>query len=196
MKRVAVMIALVAIVVGSAFATGVQENQAPAYGRGWNAPHGMMGYSDATAAPAETIEVSGTLAIEPGERPELISDDGTYELMYPYYLAGEIELTDGEPVAVEGVLVPGPRWESGEDVQHLAVLKATIGGTEYDLREAVGARTAFGPGHPMMHGRFQGPMHYDGFGYGPGGRAPRGRSGYAPGYGSGPAHGSGPGGRW
>ena len=62
-----------------------------------------------------------------------------YELMYPRYLAEDVQVRDGQTVAVEGYLVPGPRWDWGKDENHLRVDKVIIDGKEYDLTASFGS---------------------------------------------------------
>ena len=95
----------------------------------------------------ETVSVTGTLELNADDRPELVANDGVYELMYPYYLSDGIEVKDGDTITVEGILMPGPRFEEGDE-NHLRVTKAIINGKEYDLNDAAnGGRRA-----PMSRG--------------------------------------------
>ena len=82
---------------------------------------------------SESVSVSGTVELT-ASGVELKTGDGSeYELMFPRYLAEDVQVEDGQTVAVEGYLVSGPRWESDEDENHLRVDKVTIDGKEYDL---------------------------------------------------------------
>jgi hypothetical protein len=140
MKRIALTIALMGLLAGGAlFAEGVQEDGTDAA-----RPY----YS------GETVSVEGSVKLSAG-RPELTASDGTtYELMYPYFLAEGVELSDGDRVKVEGFLIPGPRWQEDDDERHLRVEKAEVNGESYDL-------TALAPAYSR---RAHGPQ-----GYGPGG---------------------------
>ena len=103
---------------------------------------------------AETISITGTVELKTDDHPELVTSDGTYELMYPYYLSEGIEVENGDIITVEGILMPGLRFEDGDE-NHLRVTKAIIGDKEYDLADvANGGRWALMGGG--MHGRAPG----------------------------------------
>ncbi|MCF7947443.1 MAG: hypothetical protein K9M94_02480 [Spirochaetia bacterium] len=169
MKRSIVLMMLVAIVgmfsISAVMAEGAQERwdgTAPA----------QSPYYD-----GERVSVSGTVELTAGGVELKAADGQEYELMYPRYLAEDVQVKDGETVTVEGYLVPGPRWDWGEDENHLRVDKVTLNGKEYDLA------ANFGPGY----GSRGGCWGYGNGSYGPGARGSMG------GYG-----GRGPGmmGRW
>ncbi len=85
---------------------------------------------------------------------ELTATDGKeYDLMYPRFLAEDIDIENGATIAVEGYLVPGPRWESAEKENYLRLTTVTINGEDYDLAPN------FGPAH--------GPYGARGGAYGP-----------------------------
>jgi len=135
---------------------------------------------------SEKLSVEGTVKLTISGVELKATDGKVYELMYPRFLAEGIEVEDGDTVAVEGYLVPGPRWESSEEENYLRVDKVTIDGEEYDLA------AAFSPGSGPRSGMGR-----------PGAGNPRG--GYAGGYGDGysnnmpgrnPGMMGGPGYRW
>ena len=86
----------------------------------------------------EQIRLTGTIEQEVGRRPVLITHDGSYQLMYPMHIPDEINVSAGDTITVEGVLVPGSRWVSDEPPM-VRVEKAVIDGQEYSV--AHGMRT-------------------------------------------------------
>jgi len=83
---------------------------------------------------------------------ELTATDGKeYDLMYPRFLAEGIDIENGQTIAVEGYLVPGPRWESAEEENYLRLTRVTINGEDYDLTPN------FGPAHGPHGARAYGP---------------------------------------
>lgn len=166
MKRIIMLSVMVAIIgmfsITVLAAEGAQER--------WDGPTQNPYYN------SERLSVEGTARLT-ASGVELKATDGKeYELMYPRYLAEDVQVKDGQRVAVEGYLVPGPRWEVGEDENHLRVEKVTIDGKEYDLA------ASFGPGYGPRGGAW-GPGACWGYGnsgygpqdgsYGPGARGPR-----------------------
>ena len=81
----------------------------------------------------DLITKTGTLKLVPNDHPELVTKDGTYELMYPYMYADDIKLTDGQKITVKGYDVPAYRDNNSGDDKHLMVTEATINGKEYKL---------------------------------------------------------------
>ena len=159
MKRMVLMIALVGMALGTGIlaAEGVQEDASP--------------FADPAYTAEERLEVEGTLRLTAG-RPQLEAPDGTvYELMYPYYLAEGLEISNGDTVMVEGYLVPGPRWQDDEDERHLRVETAEVNGRRYDLAAAYNAGAPAYRQHSMMGRR--------------GGAGGRGMHGFAQGRGRG-----------
>lgn len=123
MNKVTTISLLLALIVGAAaFTAGTQETTIPPTPRGWTEN--------------DVLSLSGTIRLTQGERPELIADGESYELMYPYFMTPPVEVEDGEKISVEGFLVPGPRWEWEDDEYHLMVTKAIIDGKEYDLNDS------------------------------------------------------------
>ena len=197
MKRSLVMMLMIAIIgvfaVAALSATGAQEE--------WNGPR--AGQEAAPYNEAEKVTVEGTVELTAGG-VELSANDGTvYELMYPHFLADEVEVKTGDTVSVEGYLVHGPRWETVDKENHLRGATGTVDGEEDDLAGTYGPGygPAYGPG--MMGRRWHGPR---GGAYGPGGGGygpGAGQGAYGPGYcaygdpgyrsGSGYGPGSGPG---
>ncbi len=148
----------------AAFAAG--DPEANAQPGPWG-QRGFRAYDDCCVEDwkAEIISITGTVELKTDDHPELVPSDGTYELMYPYYLSDGIEVEDGDTITVEGILMPGPRYEDGDE-KHLRVTKAIIDGKEYDLADvADGGRWA--PMGGGMHG------HHPSRG---GGMVPHGRS--------------------
>lgn len=133
MKKIAVLLVLIAFGAASAFAAG----QVDGADDDW-AARGYRGYD----FPEETMTLTGTLNLTLSDHPELVVHGETWELMYPKYLAEGIEVDDRATVSVEGYEVPGPRF-ADESGQYLIVTKATINGTEYDISEYLGE--GYGP---------------------------------------------------
>ena len=119
-KTLIIAIALVALTAGFGFAKGAQENDVTE-----QAAPGPGVFS------GELVTVTGDLIFEDNGFPTIKSGGKEYELMYPYMLNYEIEVAEGTEITVEGFLVPGPRWDDGEDEEHLMVTKAVIDGKEY-----------------------------------------------------------------
>ncbi len=159
-KTLATAATLLILVSALTFANGTKEDST----RGtWGPGNGPMAQNETTGT---LLTLQGTLKLVAGDHPQIVTKDGTYELMYPYMYADGIKLKDGEQITVKGYDAPAYRWNnSSEDEKHLMVTEATIGGKEYKLD-----RDNFGP-----MGRRGGRM---------GGRSPRGGSN------------SGRGGRW
>src|SRR6056297_1982982 len=127
MKRSIVMI-LMAAMIGLVSVTAVMGE-------------GAQERADDTVQPqrpyynSERVAVTGTVNLT-AAGVELTTEDGqTYELMYPRFLAEEVEIETGDTAAVEGFLVPGPRWawNADEDEKYLRIEKATVNGEEYEL---------------------------------------------------------------
>jgi hypothetical protein len=139
MKKIILLTIMLTVIAGTAvFANGEQEGGFDNAVR----PRGSYGEEP------ELLSLTGTLKLAYGQRPELVTGDEEYELLYPYYLAEGLDIEDGETVAVEGFIVPGHKWKWEENEKHLRVTKAVIDGEEYDLE-------AYGPGFgPMMGGRY------------------------------------------
>src|SRR6056297_1434111 len=153
MKRMIVMSAMIAIIgmfsISVLAAEGAQER--------WDERQNSYYNS-------ERLSVEGTARLTASGVELQASDGKEYELMYPRYLAEDVQVRDGQTVSVEGYLVPGPRWDWGKDENHLRVDKVTIGGKEYDLAASFGPREGtWGPG-----------ACWGNSGYDPGTRNPRG----------------------
>ena len=139
MKRRIVLILIIAIIgmfsITALAAEGGQEK--------WDS-------STQTGTPyynGEKMSIEGMVELTAGG-VELKGTDGKeYKLMYPRFLAEDVQVRDGQTVAVEGYLVPGPRWESIEDDTYLRVEKVTLNGKEYDLASTYGPQNGcYGPG--------------------------------------------------
>ena len=172
MKKLTFVLALLIVIsLGSVFASGSQEEQ---------------------PLPGQVLELTGRVQLPGYGHVEFVADGVTYELMVPFYLLDEVEIEDGERVTLKGVLVPGPRWDDGEDEKHLAVTEATVDGETYDLGFARGymrgrmADSRFGS-------RGYGPDCGPGYGPGEGSGTPGSRGGYGR---MGPGQGAPRGGRW
>lgn len=124
----------------------------------------------------EEKELTGVVTMYADGRATLTADGEEFELLYPRFTVGQIEIESGDEITVEGVVVPGPRWEEAEETAFLRVEKALIDGEEYELD---------GP-YAMQGGRvadrrmgYQGMMDQRG---GQAGRGAKGRPGQQGGY--------------
>ncbi|MCF7949595.1 MAG: hypothetical protein K9M94_13480 [Spirochaetia bacterium] len=197
MKRSIIFITVLMVSLAAAamplMAEGMQEQAEPV--QPGTRPYGWSNNPAVNPQQLEQLEISGTVEFTAGHTRLHSSDGEVYELMYPMFLAEDLEVENGQTISVEGFLIPGTRWSSDEDEQYLRLEKVTVRGQEYDLGTggyAWGQRH-HGPG--MMGGSAygRGPGMMGGYGYdrGPGmmggGRAPRGgyqQPGMQPGYGS------------
>ena len=148
MKKIMLVFAVLALVGGFAFAGGTKdtepETQTVPYGRG-------MQWEE-----ADPVSLTGTLVLEDDRFAKLESGGKTYYLMYPYWLADDIDVTDGEEITVEGYIGHGPRFSSDEPA--VMVTKAVIDGKEYDLTDEhyglMGGRGGMRGGRRGPSGRF------------------------------------------
>ena len=155
MKRSIALILMVAaaglLSISPMLAEGVQEGSEGAAGEPQRVPYERF----------EKLSVEGSVEFGAG-RPELKTQAGeVYRLLYPRFLAEEIEVESGERISVEGFEVPGPRWASNEEERYLRVETVTLNGEEYELASRFGP----GYGHP---GPAMGGPGMRGGGYGPG----------------------------
>lgn len=81
----------------------------------------------------ELVTVTGTLVLEESGYPALKSGDELWGLMYPYYLAQDLEVEDGEEITVEGYTMPAAGRRFVTDNRYLMVTKAVIRGEEYEV---------------------------------------------------------------
>jgi hypothetical protein len=138
------------------------------------------GQSEAQAGPdAELISAEGTLVLQDQFWPRLETPQGTYRLMAPRTLPAGVEVAQGDTIAVEGYLVPGPRmgWQKSDE-KYLAVTRAVIDGEEYLVNRPFGPGSEDGHccedeqrghhhGHMGFgrHGMMAPPMQAPGFGW-------------------------------
>ncbi|MDZ7793652.1 MAG: hypothetical protein U5P10_08185 [Spirochaetia bacterium] len=174
MKRSIILTVLMVSLAAAAMplmAEGMQEQAEPV--QPGTRPYGWSNNPEAQSQQVEQLEVSGTVEFTAGHTRLHSSDGEVYELMYPMFLAEDLQVENGQTISVEGFLIPGTRWSSDEDEQYLRLEKVTVDGREYELGTGGYAwnRGNHGPG--MMGG--------SAYGRGPGmmggGRAPRGSYG-------------------
>lgn len=167
--------------IAAVTAEGVQEGQdestttpAPMPGPGTAPVPGTPGYFYNN----EKLSLEGTIDFTVSGAELTATDGKVYELMYPRFLADGIEIEDGQTIAVEGYLVPGPRWERDDEDTNLRVTMATIDGKEYDLPSNFGP--AFGPygAHPHGTRPYGARSGARGGAYGPGMQGPGMMGGY------------------
>jgi len=178
MKRSIIFLTVLMVSLAAAamplMAEGMQEQAEPV--QPGARPYGWSNNPAAQSQQLEQLELSGTVEFTAGHTRLHSSDGEVYELMYPMFLAEDLEVENGQTISVEGFLIPGTRWSSDEDEQYLRIEKVTVNGQEYELGTG---GYAWGRGH---HG--PGMMGGSAYGRGPGmmggGRAPRG--GYGGGY--------------
>ncbi|MEW5815468.1 MAG: hypothetical protein AB1798_08770 [Spirochaetota bacterium] len=147
-KKIVLVIALVVLAAGISFAKGQAEDQS---------------FPGSYPAAFEKVKATGKVYFKDTFFPELKTSDGkVYELMIPRYFTYSIDIKEGDEATVEGYLMPGPRWTADNDELYLQVVKAKVGGKEYDLGDFPGP----GRGYMMWN-------------YGTPGRGPmRGYGGY------------------
>ncbi len=170
MKKIILLTVVLTVITGMAvFANGEQEGDFDRAVRPWNLD----------GEEPELLSLSGTLRLEYGERPTLLTGGEEYELMYPPFLDDGVEIENGEAVTIEGFLVPGPRRSTDDEENYLHVTKAVIDGEEYDLAMMGGPGGRFARKAPGYSGGRRGGMmgggNRDPRGNMPGGMAPRGR---------------------
>lgn len=167
MKRsvVTVMIVLLVVGVGGAFAAGQEESSDFPYGPSRSMGRGF--YSEDFEQP-ELVTVTGRVAFDDGF-PTITAEGKTYDVMVPRYYADDVDVDAGATITVQGYLMnadTSPRLD--EDDLHIMVTKATIGGEVYEID------IEHGPMGMMWdddHGRFSDD---DDFRRAPRGRSPRG----------------------
>ncbi len=131
----------------------------------------------------ERLSIEGTVKLTAAGVKLNGTDGKEYTLMYPRFLAEGVQVEDGANMAVEGFLVPGPRWNTEEKKNYLRVEQASIDGSEYDLAALMGSEYGHRRGF-HEHGLWT----HSNNGFGP-------RGGARPGTG-GPGMSGGPGYRW
>ncbi|RKX92906.1 MAG: hypothetical protein DRP59_04330 [Spirochaetes bacterium] len=160
-KRIVTGLVLLVLMAMSAAANGVQKNSAtntwtPGRGQRYRmAPGNTQGITPPFEA-GEKLILTGTLKFAENNEIELVTKDGTFDLMYPYYNTPNIDVKDGQNVTVKGYEVPAYRWSNGDDDKHLHVVEATIAGKTYSFENLYnmkpGSRTA-----GRMGGRMSSP---------------------------------------
>ena len=104
-------------------AEGIQEEQE-------QVEYGRRAYQDREL---EDISVTGAIQFTLSH-PKLVSSNGDeYSLLYPMFLADNIEINDGDNITVVGQIVPGPVRQADNDTAYLRVGKVSFDGKEYDL---------------------------------------------------------------
>ncbi|MFP4268475.1 MAG: hypothetical protein ACLFQW_10810, partial [Spirochaetaceae bacterium] len=157
MKRSMVLVLTAAVIsmfsVSALAAEGVQERREGETRWETRAPAQSPYYS------SERVSVDGTVELSAAGVELKASDGEKYSLMYPRFLAEGVEVEDGDSLSVEGYLVPGPRWETDDDEDHLRVERVTLNGEEYDLASSYGPRGGHSSrgGHGPKSGGARGP---------------------------------------
>ena len=187
MKRSIIFLTVLMVSLAAAamplMAEGMQEQAEPV--QPGTRPYGWSNNPAAQPQQLEQLEISGTVEFTAGHTRLHSADGEVYELMYPMFLAEDLEVENGQTIGVEGFLIPGTRWSSNEDEQYLRLEKVTINGQEYELGTG---GYAWGQRHhgPGMMGGGRAPRG----GYQqPGGQPGYGQPGMQPGYGSSPGYG-------
>src|SRR6056297_3014183 len=184
MKRSIIFLTVLMVSLAAAamplMAEGIQEQAEPV--QSGTRPYGWSDNPAVQPQQLEQLEISGKVEFTAGHTRLHSADGEVYELMYPMFLAEDLEVENGQTIGVEGFLIPGTRWSSNEDEQYLRLEKVTVNGQEYELGTggyAWGQRH-HGPGMMGGYGYDRGPgmMGGSAYGRGPGmmggGRAPRG----------------------
>ncbi len=166
-KRLATAVTLLMVVSVLSFANGNKENSDQ---RSWGPGNGRNMGQNGTANTArpfeqgEELTKTGTLKLVANDHPELVTEDGTYELMYPYMYADDLKLKDGQKITVKGYDTPAYRWNNNSDEKYFMVTEATIDGKNYKLDSG-----NFGP-MGRMGGRMGRGYSRGGYGHMDGGR--------------------------
>ena len=137
------------------FANGNSETPAQntAWGQG-NGRYAAAGNDDFRRPfeQGDEIALTGTLKITGDDRLVIVTDEGTFELMYPYIYSNDIELKDGQQITVKGYETSAYRWAEDGNEKHLMVTEADVDGKSYKLNS-----NDFGPmngkGGAMRGGR-------------------------------------------
>ncbi len=155
-KKLAAAVTVLIMVSVLSFANGNKEDgtqmtRGQGYGRNANMNRTSV---ERSFEQGDLITLSGTLKINGSERPEIVTEKGTYELMYPYMYGDKLELKDGQTATVKGYDTPAYRWSSDGNEKHLMVTEATINGKAYKLdTKNFGPMNGRGNGSGRMGGR-------------------------------------------
>ena len=151
-KKLATAVTVLMMVSVLSFANGNKEDGSQGtWGQGYGRNSNINGTSvERPFEQGDLITLNGTLKITGSKRPEIVTEKGTYELMYPYMNGDNLELKDGQTATVKGYDTPAYRWSNDGDEKHLMVTEATINGKAYKLdTENFGPMNGRGNG---MHG--------------------------------------------
>ncbi len=143
------ILALLVLMTMTVAANGVKENPSTdtwAPGQGYRM---TQNGTQSVTPPYETgdeLTLTGTLKISENNEIELVTKEGTFDLMYPRYNTPDVDVKEGQEVTVKGYEVPAYRWNSEEDTKHLHVVEATVDGKTYTFENSYqmgpGSRTA------------------------------------------------------
>lgn len=150
------ILVLLVLMTMTVAANGVKENQAAdtwAPGQGYRMSQNDTQSVTPPYETGEELTLTGSLKFSENNEIELVTKEGTFDLMYPRYNTPAIDVKDGQEVTVRGYEVPAYKWNSGEDNKHLHVVEATVDGKTYTFENSY----HMGPGSRMA-GRMGGRM--------------------------------------
>jgi hypothetical protein len=121
----------------------------------------------------EELTITGIIDLTDVNTPKLTAGEQSYELMIPYRLDYDIEITNGDEITISGFEVPAFRRSTDSVLPNLMVTGAIFNGKEYDL-----APEGMIPGAGMrnsgpMNGRPQGRSNKGGYYSNSNNRVPR-----------------------
>lgn len=129
MKKITFTIALITLAAMAAFAAGTsEENTMP-----WSGVRGQYQTDAVISEKATTI--TGTINLVEDGHVELLTDSGTYELVYPYRLSYAADIQNGMEITVEGFEAEGLRMDNDTATKNLVLKSATINGEIYNLAD-------------------------------------------------------------
>ena len=129
MKKITFTIALITLAAMASFAAGTSEEETIP----WTQGQGQY-QSDAVLSEVATT-VTGTINLVEGGHVELVTDSGTYELVYPYRLSSAADLQNGMVITVEGFEAENLRLDNDAATINLVLRSATIDGETYNLAD-------------------------------------------------------------
>ncbi|MCK5152722.1 MAG: hypothetical protein KAQ93_00060 [Spirochaetales bacterium] len=129
MKKITLSIALITLASMAVFAAGsAEENTMP-----W--AKGQSQYQSDAVISEDTTTITGTINLVEDGHVELVTDSGTFELVYPYRLSYAADIQDGMEITVEGFEAENLRLDNDAATKNLVLKSATIDGETYDLAD-------------------------------------------------------------
>jgi len=98
---------------------------------------GRPGYTDNNQGNwdlnVEELSITGIIDLTDVNVPKLTSGEQSYELMIPYRLDYDIDITNGDEITISGFEVPAFRRSTDSDLPNLMVTSADFNGKKYNL---------------------------------------------------------------